>query len=538
MHTFRPLNISDKEVIDHHVTMLPLFKQYKSSELIFENLYAWANDECIEIMWLDDIGYIRCQKHDELWLFPPIASSHEDFVKGIMYIKDHFKHARIIGITEAMKDLIEDQDALCLIDDKLREYIYDTTSFIELKGSLYHRKRNLIAQFEKKYHYDVKPYEKGDINQVNAFIDHYVKMGGASDDLHAFYKTLHQSIHDDNYKTLLLFVDNHIEGISIGIIGKNNVGITLFEKANSQIQGAYQFLANAFAKTYYKDTHYISRQEDVGIPELRKAKLSYYPIEKDMKYALYFNRDLKELYQIYLQSFPEDSKPYIDYFFLHHVSKRNVYYHKENNHIVSSFYIRNNIYHIDGTNYEIPLIVGAATHPNYQRQGHMKRLIQNYLDACHNNDVPWVILKTDKPNIYQSLGFKIVYEEKSLDTFNRLENCVLEQTANTKLLHEIYHNTFKDIPHDIRDEAYFTDYLYHLNMEGYEAYIIKHDKEVIGYIIKHDEDVIEYVLSKDVCPIIKNHDTLFHKNITYYYMIYPCMIDITHHKNLTFMNGF
>lgn len=538
MHIFRPLNINDKQKIDSHVQQLTFFKDYKSSELIFENLFAWSNDECIEIMWLDDVGYIRCYRHKELWFFPPIASSDAQFIKGISYIKMHFVNARIIGITEHMRVLIKDEDALFLIDDKLREYLYETSSFITLNGSRYHRKRNLIAQFEKRYHYHVKPCEKGDLANVETFINRYIAMGGALDDLKAFNKTLCQSFIDENYKTLLLIVDNEIVGISIGIIGLNNVGITLFEKADSQIHGVYQFLANTFAKTYYKDTKCISRQEDVGIPELRKAKMSYYPIEKDMKYALYFNRDLKELYHLYEQSFPEDSKPYIDYFFLHHVSMNHVFYHKEDEHIVSSFYIRHNIYQIHGKNYQIPLIVGAATIPKYQRKGYMKRLIKNYLDQCFKKEIPWVILKTDKPYLYQSLGFKIVYEEKSLTSLNRLENCVLEQTANTKHLSETYNEKYKDVPHDVRDESYYRDYLFHLNMEGYEAYMIKHENDTIGYIIKRDDDVIEYVLLNDVYPIIKNHERLFHKEVTYYYMIYPCMIDITHDKDLTFMNGF
>jgi len=44
-------------------------------------------------------------------------------------------------------------------------------------------------------------------------------------------------------------------------------------------------------------------------------------------------------------------------------------------------------------------------------------------------------------------------------------------------------------------------------MDGYEAYVIKKDKDIIGYVIENDLfEVEEMVLLKKVNPIVKNRD--------------------------------
>ena len=56
------------------------------------------------------------------------------------------------------------------------------------------------------------------------------------------------------------------------------------EKANVEYRGLYQLILNEFCKHIASDAKYLNREEDMDIANLRKAKLSYNPVELMEKY--------------------------------------------------------------------------------------------------------------------------------------------------------------------------------------------------------------------------------------------------------------
>ena len=64
-----------------------------------------------------------------------------------------------------------------------------------------------------------------------------------------------------------------------------------FEKANTEYHGSYAMINQQFAANCWKDIPYINREEDMGIPGLRKAKRSYHPIKMVEKYTAYLAKE-------------------------------------------------------------------------------------------------------------------------------------------------------------------------------------------------------------------------------------------------------
>ena len=65
-----------------------------------------------------------------------------------------------------------------------------------------------------------------------------------------------------------------------------NLGIVHFEKADISYNGIYPTINQMFAEYAFSDVNFINRQDDMGLPGLRKSKKSYHPVKMINKYML------------------------------------------------------------------------------------------------------------------------------------------------------------------------------------------------------------------------------------------------------------
>ena len=56
------------------------------------------------------------------------------------------------------------------------------------------------------------------------------------------------------------------------------------EKADPNVRGAYPAINQGFVSHAWSDMTYINREEDMGLPGLRKAKESYKPVKMIEKF--------------------------------------------------------------------------------------------------------------------------------------------------------------------------------------------------------------------------------------------------------------
>ena len=75
-----------------------------------------------------------------------------------------------------------------------------------------------------------------------------------------------------------LLVDGKVIAFTFGApINHDTFGVHV-EKADVDYEGAYTVINQEFASRLPEQFTYVNREEDLGIPGLRKAKLSYNPV--------------------------------------------------------------------------------------------------------------------------------------------------------------------------------------------------------------------------------------------------------------------
>lgn len=171
------------------------------------------------------------------------------------------------------------------------DYLYRAEDLMYFKGKKLSGQRNHVNKFLKTYgNWTFRAIEKEDIPAIQTFLDEYVAARGkqAVTFKEDISKTREVLDHMDLYDMLggMLLVEDKIVGFSLGEV----VGDTLFvhiEKANREVQGAYQMLVAQFAQKYAGgEVAFLNREDDTGDLGLRTSKLSYHPVALLEKYLV------------------------------------------------------------------------------------------------------------------------------------------------------------------------------------------------------------------------------------------------------------
>ena len=173
------------------------------------------------------------------------------------------------------------------------DYLYSAEDIVTLKGRRYNGQRNHINKFKKCYpdaHFEEITAEN--VHTAKDFCARYFGgFGKVTDVSDVEERQLYEQFeHWEEYRQLggILFVGDEAVGISVG----EQVGDTLIihtEKANTAFEGCYPMLTNCFARRFAEGNpscKFINREEDCGDEGLRRAKLSYHPVEILEKYAV------------------------------------------------------------------------------------------------------------------------------------------------------------------------------------------------------------------------------------------------------------
>jgi hypothetical protein len=167
-------------------------------------------------------------------------------------------------------------------DRDAADYVYLTEELAALKGNKLHKKRNLISQFKRAYSdYSIIPINEQNCKDVMHFERRlFAAMPSVSCSLVDESDAMAMAFsHWNNLDLsgLMLLVKDEIAAFAVFSPLSSDTWGVHFEKSDVAFKGAAQMINCETAKFLKGTARYINREQDLGIPGLRRAKLSYAP---------------------------------------------------------------------------------------------------------------------------------------------------------------------------------------------------------------------------------------------------------------------
>ncbi len=472
---FREIKLEDKQLFKEFS-----YSNYYGSELNFQNIYAWKEYDNLSIYNNDNMLIVKGKD----FFFPPLVrninySEAIDFICN--FCKENNFPFNIYGITVDLLPFFNFENTIIHKHEELNEYLYIPSDLITYSGKRFHSKRNLLNQFKKKYQYEFVSYDSQLLDGIINIIDLWTDQKSLTYEKEGILSILNNLSNVECFCDCIL-IDGKVEAFSIGTIS-NNIGIVLFEKANTNFIGIYAAIVNLFASKHFNDLLYINRQEDMGIENLRISKMSYNPIGFVYKYQLTQSVEY-QLYNIYKEAF-NDSEAYMDFFFKN--KEKEVRYLLNNNSITSSLYFRYLDLSFNNEIISSAFIFGAATSKVYKNNGYMKTLITDLFNEIRDN-TSIIYLNAAVENFYEKFDF-IPFGIKPVYNNNYKEIPCNDFSIALNLYNE-YSKNFNI--YTIRNIDKFTKYIEEIKIDGGMINLLSKEENIVGYIIKDEDSILEY----------------------------------------------
>lgn len=279
---FRKLVPSDKELFDKYKN-----KESRYSEASFVTLYIWDKYYNLHLCEEDGFLFIRFTiEGNNQYLFP---MGDGEVKKAFEKLLEEEEKINLRFVTDIQKAFIEenfpDEFTFKLRED-LCDYVYETEKLMTFSGKKLHGKKNHVNYFEKTYAYTYERVTGDTIEECRELLLRWVDEKT---------KNLNPIEHDamekvfDNYEAFkitggVIRIDGEIVAMTFGERLTEDTVLVQIEKAREDIRGAYPMICKLFLENEWSDTTFTNREEDMGLEGLRKAKESYGPIFKTLKY--------------------------------------------------------------------------------------------------------------------------------------------------------------------------------------------------------------------------------------------------------------
>ena len=286
---FEPITLDRQEA---YLALLAQCPQI-ASDYSFLNLWGWAEEYELRWAWDDGLVWIRQSQPEEL-LWAPVGSwdavdwqSRSNTVQPM--------DSSFTRVPEMLVSLWREQLSQEIQVDEERgnwDYLYRVADLIELKGKRYHKKKNLVNQFNRKYDFTYLPFGAEMVTQAIAMQTDWCTWRDceSSDILSSENRAIFKILKE--WKQLVglfggaLMVEDSMVAYTVAELLTSDMLLIHFEKGDTQYKGIYQAINQLFLANSAAHYTFVNREQDLNDEGLRKAKLSYHPEDYIQKYRV------------------------------------------------------------------------------------------------------------------------------------------------------------------------------------------------------------------------------------------------------------
>ena len=299
----KEIKLEDKALFNSYFHKYPP----QTSEFTFTNLYMWRNFYGFNFMeWKDHLllfsrDIFEAKKipasgnKKALYFFPPIGPNPAEIIVSLF---ENLKEVEFHRVPERISEDIRNHSkfsslSIDILEDRDNwDYVYETEKLRNLPGNQYRQNRRWLNKFLENYDYEFKILTENEVELIKKLQLEWCILRECEDD--EGLKEEELAIYDalDNFLALdfqgaIICIDDKCAAYTFGEMLNPETMVIHVEKAHMDYEGAYQAINNLFLKNSFEEVIYVNREQDLGVPGLRRAKESYKPIRMEKKSIIY-----------------------------------------------------------------------------------------------------------------------------------------------------------------------------------------------------------------------------------------------------------
>jgi hypothetical protein len=281
---FKPIQLEDRGTIQG---ILDAY-QPDTSEWTFTNLFIWRSHYgfqwCLHRDWLVVLSSIGGR---EPCLFQPVGpSGRAEIVHMLLRWLREKRRVAEPRMERADGRLISElQSPTDLIVEPTRDhfdYLYRTPDLIALSGRKYHSKKNHLNKFRSEHVFTYEPMAERHVGACLDLAETWCRWRRCEEDMGLLdeWEAVDTALKNLNALRLqggVILTDGRVVAFALGELLNPQTAVVHVEKADPEIPELYAVINQQCCENLWPNVPFVNREQDLGEPGLRKAKLSYNP---------------------------------------------------------------------------------------------------------------------------------------------------------------------------------------------------------------------------------------------------------------------